>query len=383
MGCLRNLLKITLSRASRGVFLRSLVLFGALALFSCKESELVHVEAPAFPYPQPHVWDISTPQEQNLEPDSLALALQDLRALPYVESFVLVRNGFLVTEEYYTLERQLRFASVASVSKSFISALVGIALREKYLDSLGQRLMDFFPEYDSPALDPRKRTITIEHLLTMRSGFDASESQDYSNILNANTDWMKEIISLPMRTNPGQAFNYSSLNTHLISGILTKASRMSTMSLAQRFLLQPALFSVISWPRDPQGYYFAGSGLVFYPRDLAWFGYLYNTMGWCYGQPMIPTDWVTASIQPHDDNSRTWGAFKNVKYGYLWWTAEWNSNSVFLAVGFGGQFIIGIPRYNLVIVITSNLYCTDAEADQRYTALLDIVANRLLTAVVK
>ena len=353
----------------------------ALLLFSCKESGPVDITVPAFPYPEPYAWNSSTPQAQQMDPDSIALAVQELQALPYVESFVLVRNGFLITEEYYTQEGKHRFASVASVSKSFSSALVGIALREKFLDSLGQKLMSFFPEYDSPTLDPRKRDITIEHLLTMRSGFDLMENADYSAMLNANTDWMKEIISAPMRTSPGLAFNYSSLNVHLLSGILTKASRMSTMRLAQNFLLQPLTISVISWPKDPQEYYFAGSGLVFYPRDLARFGYLYITRGWSNGQPIVPAEWVERSLQAHDDNSRTWGEFKNVKYGYLWWTARWNTSDVFLAVGFGGQFIIGVPRYNLVIVITSDLYCTDAEADLRHTALLEIVA-RLLRAVV-
>jgi CubicO group peptidase (beta-lactamase class C family) len=373
-------------RPARGYTSIVLRLVPALVLFfqlSCKQSGPADITVPQFVYPDPYPWATSTPRAQGLDPDTIAQALVQLQGLPYVESFVLVRNGFLVTEAYYTMAGQYTFASVASVSKSFTSALVGIALREKYLDSLGQKLVDFFPEYVTPALDPRKRDITVEHLITMRAGFDADESQDYSNILNPTTDWMKEIIGLPMKTNPGQVFNYSSLNAHLVSGILTKASHMSTMTLAQRFLLQPAVFSVISWPQDPQGYYFAGSNLVFYPRDLARFGYLYVSDGWLNGQSIIPADWVKASIQPHDDNSRTWGAFKNVKYGYMWWTAQWDTLDIFLAVGFGGQFIVGVPRYNLVIVITSNLNCTNAEADQRHLAVLDIVAKHLLNAVVR
>jgi len=353
------------------------------SLPSCKNPGPADITIPPFPYSQPYAWDTSSAQAQSLNADSITLTLQEISALPYVESFLLVRNGFLIAEEYYTMGGKYKFANIASVSKSIASALVGIALREKYLDSLGQKLVDFFPEYVTSALDPRKRDITIEHLITMRTGLDADESKDYSNILNQNTDWMKAIINLPMRANPGAEFSYSSLNTHLVSGILTKASGMTAKSLAQRFLLDPLGISVISWPADPQGYSFAGSGLVIYPRDLARYGYLYVHSGWSDGKSIVPEEWVNVSIQPHDNTYRTWGPFTNVRYGYMWWTAQWNADSLFLAIGFGGQFIICVPRYDLVVVITSNLNCTDAEADQRHFALLNIVGTHVLRAVIR
>jgi CubicO group peptidase (beta-lactamase class C family) len=364
---------------------RHLLLYPLIALcfcpiLSCKNPESPDIPPPPPPVP-PYSWHTSTYAAQRIDPDSVVLALQEFRDRQYVESFVLIRNGFLVNETYYTLANQYTNASIASVTKSVASALVGIALREQYLDSLGLKMLDFFPEYITPTLDPRKHDITIEHLLTMRAGFDYTEGDDHSNIFNANTNWMREAINIPLRTNPGQAFNYASVNAHLISGILTKASHMSTRDIAQRFLLPQLGVNILSWPKDPQDFYFAGSGLVMYPRDLARFGYLYVNGGALDGQSIVPAEWVQTSTQPHDDASRTWGAFRNVKYGYFWWAAEWNTDSVFLAVGFGGQFIIGVPRSNLVIVVTCNLDCTQAEADERHFALLDIIARHVLTAV--
>jgi CubicO group peptidase (beta-lactamase class C family) len=121
--------------------------------------------------------------------------------------------------------------------------------------------------------------------------------------------------------------------------------------------------------------------MVFYPRDLARFGLLYVNGGSSDGQSIIPEDWVRLSTREHIALSRTWGEFTNIGYGYYWWTAVWKSIDVFLAVGFGGQFIIGVPAKNLVIVITSNQNCTNAEADQRHLDILDVVSTRVLSAV--
>ncbi len=358
-----------------------LLLGGTLAVLpSCSHDTPANIVAPPSPYPPPYAWATATPEQQSIDPDTLSAAMQELQALPYVESFVLVRNGYLVAENYALLEWKFTHASVASVSKSFTSALVGLALREGFLDSLGQRVFDSFPEYATPGMDPRKSTITIENLLTMRSGLNDVETNDHSGMLNNQTNWIQQILSLPLNADPGAQFNYSSLNTHLLSGILTRASGMSTKDFAQRYLLQPLSITVLDWPHDPQGYYFGGSGLSFYPRDLALLGYVYASGGWFNGQPVIPEDWVRRSTQPHDDRVRTWGAFTNVRYGYHWWSAEWQTDSVFMAVGFGGQFVIVDPRLKLVIVVTSNLYCTNAEADVRHFAILDVLSRRVLAA---
>ncbi|MEO8167692.1 MAG: serine hydrolase [bacterium] len=372
--------KVILFPQIRAILIRCSITILIGSTFSCKNSHPAEIELAPPPVP-PFEWPTSTFQAQGINADSIGLALQELRAKPYVESFVLVRNGFLVKEEYYTLAQKYTGASVASVSKSITSSLVGIALREGYLDSIGQKLVSFFPEYVTPNLDPRTRDISIEHLLTMRSGFNYVEGDDHSNVFNQNTNWMKEGIALPLHDTPGLTFNYASINAHLVSGLLTKASHMSTMDLAERFLFGPLGITILSWPKDPQGYYFAGSGMMFYPRDMARFGYLFVNNGLLDGRTILPAAWVQSSTQPHDDQTRTWGMFRNVKYGYFWWAAQWNTDSVFLAVGYGGQFIIGVPRMNLVIVITSNADVTQAEADAHHLAILDVVARRVLSAV--
>ena len=360
-----------------GVFLSALAV---ITLSSCNHAQPVEI-APFVPPVPPFDWPTASPQSQGLDSNLVLLATQELQSAPYVESFVLVRHGFLVAERYFTLSGKYTSASLASVTKSFTSALVGIALREHCLDSLGQKAIEFFPEYVTPALDPRKHSITLEHLLTMRAGFDDTETADHSTIFNQSTNWIQTIIDMPLRSAPGEAFNYTSVNAHLMSGVLTKATQMSTIDFAQRFLFAPLKITVLSWPKDPQNYNIGGSGIVFYPRDLARFGYLYVRNGVVDSQSVIPAEWVSTSTRPHDTLSGSWGAFTNVNYGYFWWTSTWNSDSVFLAIGFGGQFVIGVPGRDLVIVVTSNLDCTQAQADQRQLDILDILSRDVMPAV--
>lgn len=265
-------------------------------------------------------------------------------------------------------------------NNSFTSAFVGIALDQGYLDSLGQTLMSFFPECDTPTLDSLRRKITIRDLLTMRSGIQFDENQEYSEIFNQSANWLQQAIHLPMAFAPGQTFNYASVDAELVSGILTKSTQLSTSDLAKTFLLEPLNIHVLSWPRDPQGYFFGAGRMVFYPRDLARFGWLYVSGGSLDGGRILSSSWVTQSTQTQVPMSGTRGDFRNVGYGYFWWTAQWQSQNVFLAVGFGGQFIVGMPSKKLVIVITSNQNCTNAEADKRHLELLDVLSRRVLSA---
>jgi CubicO group peptidase (beta-lactamase class C family) len=220
-----------------------LVLSGFFLFSACHRAVPSETQTPAVPS---YAWTTSSPQAQNVDPDSLALADQDFGSKGYVESFVVVRNGFLIHEHYYTSAGMYVNSDVASVTKSFTSAFVGIALSQKYLDSLGQRMMSFFREYDSPSLDSLKRQITIEHLLTMCSGFAYDESQDHTYIFNESTNCMQQAINLPMAAKPGQTFNYASVNAHVVSGILTKATHLSTFNLAEIFLFKPLGINVLS-----------------------------------------------------------------------------------------------------------------------------------------
>ena len=265
-------------------------------------------------------WQTSTAEQQGLDPAMLQEADELAGDLGFVNGLLVFRNGHLVMERYYHGYERDDPHPVQSVSKSFLSALVGIALSEGYLDSLDQRIIEFFPEFDTPDLDPRKRAITIRHLLTMRAGFNSDHAvffQVYNSI-----DWVSETWHLPLIYNPGDGFVYNTFEPHLLSVILTRATGAGSYEFARSVLFDPLGIRCLGWELDPQGYYFGGSGMFFTPRDMARLGYIY-LRGGNLKEQIIPGDWVAQSVEDHLGAFHwEWGELKELGYGFLWWLGQ-------------------------------------------------------------
>jgi CubicO group peptidase (beta-lactamase class C family) len=302
-------------------------------------------------------WRTSTPEEQGIDSVRLAemfayIAEQDLN----MHSLLIVRNGYLVAEMYrppYTVDR---LHHVFSVTKSFTSALIGMALADGTITSLDQRLVDFFPDRAIANLDDQKRAITLEHLLTMSSGLawggDMLEQPSIS-ALCCLADWVQYVLDLPMADEPGTRFVYNSGGSHLLSAVFQAATGEAMEDYAADRLFAPLGITDWQWRRDPQLISTGGWGLWLMPRDMAKFGYLYLRGGQWDGQPIIPAEWVAASTQAQISAGRQWLADD---YGYQWWIDD---NGYFMALGYGGQYIIVAPDYQMVVVVTSNLPLED------------------------
>jgi CubicO group peptidase (beta-lactamase class C family) len=287
--------------------------------------------------------------------DSTVLAKIDryaTDAFPTLLSVLIVRHSSLVFEHYFQGCRAQDSANVKSVTKSIVSALVGIALRERYLTSLDQRLLEFFPQDFPTGGDPRKREITLRHLLTLRSGLLWVESSTESlPALFASDHWVRHGLSLPLAYAPGEVFAYSTLDAHLLSAVLTQVTGMSTLVFANRSLFGPLGSRATTWVTDPQGYNIGGSELYLTPRNLAKIGYLYLRRGHWEGQQLLPEEYVK-------DSSRTQvnpngGFVVPDTYGYLWWVSTIGPYASYYAIGYGGQTIYVIPALDVVLVTTA------------------------------
>ncbi len=271
-----------------------------------------------------------------------------------VHGVLVVRNGYTVVEAYYPPYGPNTRHSTASVGKSFTGALVGIAIREGYIEGVGQKVADFFPDHSDLQNAPLKQAMTIEHLLTMTSGLDWPESAaSYSsarNIMNQmmrSADWVRFVLNRPMVAAPGATFNYSSGASHLLSAIIQESTGMRTFSFAREYLFEPLGISRVSWLSDPHGIAFGAGGLRLTPRDMAKFGQLYLQGGVWEGKPIIPAKWVEASIAPQVSAH---GAASY--YGYQWWV---HGSSTFAAHGYRGKRIFVIPDLDMVVVFTADL----------------------------
>ena len=351
--------------------------FLIISILSC-EKDLTAIQGT-----EDYDWPRSDPQSQGIDTLILDQAFTAARNETFSYSLLIVRNGYLVREEYFHGHNPKTTSNIMSVSKSFISALVGIALREGFIDSLEQKVLDFFPENNRPGLDPRKQDITVRHLLQMRAGFD-SAIEDYDvnwrNWVNSQ-DWVKYIIEWPLSYNPGTHFSYITAETHLLAVILAKATGMNALAFAKSFLFEPLQISISKWEKDPKGFYTGGMNMYITPRNLARFGELYLQLGEVDGQQIIPEAWVRASHTYWSTLSNPWGDLDQIGYGYQWWLGKIRQKQVYMALGYGGQFILIFPEYDMIVVATSNPDFYPDTADLHEREVLAIVANYIVLAV--
>lgn len=325
-----------------------------------------------------HEWQTAAPDALGMRPDRLreldrAIAAQYGSLL----GIVVVRQGYIVFEKYHPGVGPQDTHPVASVTKSFTSALVGIAVGDAFGDDVGgagslqdvdQKVVDFFPEYaPANAAGPRRLpAVTLRHLLTMTAPIawqTGPQGREPLDRLCRQRDWVPFILDLIAHGGPPGKFQYSSATSHLLSAILTRATGLSAREFANRRLFGPIGMSLIpdiapqrsaghlayfandafaktqaGWLKDPQGISIGGWGLFITPRDMARFGFLYLNQGVWEGQQIVPQGWVAASTAPNANG-----------YGYQWWLKP----ESFAASGFGGSHIFCVPGQDLVVAIAS------------------------------
>ena len=293
-------------------------------------------------------WQYSTPKKQRLDGKLLEDMVEYLdEEKIYVDSIIIVKNGYIVFEDYFIGNYPERKHVQWSVTKSFISALIGIALDKGYLESLDQKALDFFPNISYYNPDPRKENITIENLITMSTGLDWEDDVNYFPMV-ASANQLEYVFSRPMINDPGSIWNYDTGGTHILSAIIQVVTGKTTLEFAKENLFDPIGISNYSWTQDKQGIYFGGFGLYLTSRDMARFGYLYLNNGSWNNQQIISSEWIKNSTEPYWNFSNGyWG------YGYLWWLRP-NLN-FYSAKGRYEQMIYVLPDEDMVVIFTSNI----------------------------
>ena len=305
--------------------------------------------------------------------DAVAQAAAEV---PRLHSILVSHRGTLVLERYLNGRRATQHANVKSVSKSVISALVGIAIERKLIPGVNEPIGTYFPEWLKASADAPKRAITIEDLLTMRSGLESTSGRNYGAWVTSK-NWVRFVLDRELERSPGTEMDYSTGSTHLLSAILTKATKRSTWQFAQEVLAKPLGFSLARWPQDPQGIYFGGNEMLFTPRQLVTFGELYLNRGRHGERQLVPSRWVDVSFVPRGQSR-----FNDQLYGYGWWLREFAGEQAYFAWGFGGQYVFLIPRLELVVVTTSSTATGEERRGHRRTifGLLEQVITALRPA---
>jgi len=307
--------------------------------------------------------------EESLEPARRAAA-----QLPRLHSLIVSSRGKPLLEYFGRGAARNRPTNVKSVSKSVISTLVGIAIDKKLIPRIDEPIGTYFPQLRRDS-DPRKAAVTIEDLLTMRSGLVSTSFDNYGSWV-ASRNWIDYILGRPMAATPGQGMEYSTGNTHLLSAILTKATKQTTWAFAQEQLAAPLGFTLSRWARDPQGIFFGGNDMLLTPAQMLTLGELYLNRGRRGTRQIVPAAWVDASC-----TGRGRSRFNpDQTYGYGWWSRDFAGDQACFAWGYGGQYILVFRELELVIVTTSSTVVSDERRDHR-RQLFDIVEQLILPAV--
>jgi CubicO group peptidase (beta-lactamase class C family) len=321
------------------------------------------------------VADGETQESPPLPPLNLDEAAEAATNFPRLHSLLVSRRGELLVERYYNRTPPTRLANIKSASKSVISSLVGIALGRGLISDVKDPIVTFFPELGKGPADSQKQRITIEDLLTMRSGLQTTSNRYYGAwVLSRN--WVQYALARPLESEPGTRMQYSTGNTHLLSAILTKATRSNTWQFAQDALAKPLGFSLARWPQDPQGVYFGGNDMLMTPRQMLTFGEMYLNRGRHNGQQVVPEAWVEASLKPHVQSPREEGR----QYGYGWWMRTLAGHRTYYAWGYGGQFIFVVPDLDLVVVTTSASEVSN-ERRSHLRTIYDLVEHYIIAPI--
>ena len=276
-------------------------------------------------------------------------ALDFAAARAPITSVIIATRDSVLAEGYWRGGGPDRPTNVKSVSKSVLGLLVGIALERGEIGSVDTPIRTWFPEHADLFEDPRRARITLEDLLTMRSGLETTSFYNYGAWV-AGSDWVRGQLRMPVEFEPGTVMRYSTGASHLVSVILERATGERPSDYAARHLFGPIGVHGVHWDRDPQGHDFGGNNLSMTPRQMVRLGRLALGRGRLDGERVVPADWIERSWR-----WRTRSHWNGYGYGYFWWTRSLGGTPVHYAWGHGGQRVFVLPEPGLVVVTTADL----------------------------
>ncbi|WP_366657217.1 serine hydrolase [Fodinicurvata sp. EGI_FJ10296] len=290
-----------------------------------------------------------------------------------VHTIIAAHNGTIVAERHYAGPSPDAPANIKSLSKTLLSALVGIAIDRGVIAGPDQPIVDLLGDRVPSDADPAIRRVTVDHLLSMRAGLERTSGSNYGRWVTSS-DWVRFALSRPFVAEPGTALQYSTGTWHILSEILTRQSGRTTHELARDWLGEPLGVTIPPWPRDPRGIYFGGNDMLISPRGLLRFGEMYRNGGVVDGRQVVSRDWIETSWRP-----RAVSPFSNHAYGFGWFMTELGGHIVYYGRGYGGQLLHVVPDLDLTVVITSDP--TPPSAGGQYVrALHRLVESGLIEA---
>jgi len=274
-----------------------------------------------------------------------------------LESFIIIKNNKLVLEEYFYNYNQNDLHNIFSCTKSIVSLSAGLAFDQNQISNMKQSVFEAFPKYES-LKNEKNKSISLQHILTMTPGFEGNEKYKHEHPEKI----VENILSLPLDSEPGEQFRYNSESPYFLGGIIYDLSGKTISEFTKEHVFNPLGITTYDW-KEENGNPHCESDLYMLPRDMAKIGLMTVNNGKWLDKQIIPENWIKESTKFQVAESD----FLN--YGYQWWhrskenkawwkeqTEESKEHDLFMALGYGGQYIFVIKDLDLVITMTSSDY---------------------------
>ena len=366
------------------------------ALFACRDAttpgptnvEQLPRDGPSY-FPTSTSWRSADANAVGMQASRLNALSETIAggADPGVNSLIIVRHGYLVTERYFNGTSAPTAQTIQSVTKSVTSLLAGIAIDKGFLTPTA-RALAVLPEYESLAnTDSRKGEITLRHLLEMRSGINFYESPyEGSPLQRLNTsrdDWVRIALAEPMNANPGTLWQYNSGGVIAVGAMIRRAVGGDFYKFAHDNLFVPIGVTSQLWAYSPfDALPHTGGGLSLNPLDLARIGYMVLRHGRWNGTQIVSEEWLNASMSRISNRPATLGGHVT-DYGLLWWLMPLDGTSpsggrddtIWMASGNFNNWLFIVPRLDLVVVVTGG-------DNRSFGAPVDFLYREILPSVV-
>ena len=327
-------------------------------------------------------WETSSLEAENVDLEKIKGLIRQILNdnLKNIHSILVVKNGSLILEEYFSGYHRNSKHTVQSVTKSVTSILFGIARDQGEKIVLEDKLFNYLPEYKGLDSNDVKNEITLKHLLTMKAGLEWNEMYEPNSIhyMLKSKDCVKYVLARELVDPPGEIFFYSTGVSTVLGKILKNTTGSDADQFADKHLFTPLGIKDYSWDKLPDGSVSTGWGLYLRPRDMAKLGYLFLKDGTWKEKQIVSKKWVLESISPHVSGDLISGT----GYGYQWWRGATKIGDQkidsFYAAGHGGQMIFVIPSLDLITVITSQAHNNNAGDFRAYSVLENYIIPAVL-----
>jgi CubicO group peptidase (beta-lactamase class C family) len=306
----------------------------------------------------------SSPEAQGVSSSALLSFVEAAdKNIDAMNSFMLVRHGHVVAEGWWAPYNAEAPHSLYSLSKSFTSTAVGLAIEEGKI-SIDDEVLKFFPE-DAPEKPSNNlKAMRVSDLLRMSTGHQVEPTRP------ADRSWTKVFLAQSVPHKPGTHFLYNTSATYMLSAIVQKATGTTVLDYLRPRLFDPLGIENPTWGTSPQGISLGGYGLSIRTEDIARFGQLYLQKGKWDGKPLIPASWVESATARQTSNGSNPRSDWDQGYGYQFWRCR---HGAFRGDGAFGQYCIVLPDQDAVIAITSGV--------KNMQAVLNLVWDKLLPAI--